>query len=254
MAFSRRLITGMLIIAAALSGCGKKGPLIPPEGLVPAPIANLALAQKGSAVQVSWSAPGKQEGGGRLQDLGGFLLFRRAVLPPAEDCEDCAGAYRQLARIDLEYPQGARRAGSLWIYDDHDLKQGAVFQYKVRSFTGQGVLSKDSNKARRAVHTPPFPPVLETVPSTEAVMLNFVALPPEEGSLTGYNVYRARKGGELPLTPLNKVPVTGNSYRDDGAVPGVSYDYAVTSVAAVGEVTVESARSNLVSAALQEPD
>ena len=255
MDFSRRLLPGMLLLAAvALSGCGKRGPLIPPEALVPAPISNLALAQKGGQIQVSWSAPGRQEGKARLQDLAGFLLFRRPVLPPGEDCEECPTAYSQLARIDLDYPQGARHVGSLWIYDDRDLKKGAVYQYKVRSFTEQGAQSKDSNRARRAVVTPPLPPVLDAPPSTEAVVLNFVALPPEEGTLLGYNIYRARKGEALPLTPLNKAPFTGNTYRDEEARFGASYDYAVTSVAAVGQETVESAQSNLVTGAIQEPD
>ena len=101
MASLSRPISALLALAAlalVLAGCGKKGPLVPPEALVPAPVANLAVAQKGARFQVSWSAPGKQEGGATLRDLAGFLLFRRPLLPPAEDCDECPSAYRQLAR------------------------------------------------------------------------------------------------------------------------------------------------------------
>lgn len=252
-----RGIRHALVLATALSllaGCGKRGALIPPEALVPAPISNLALAQKGGEIQVSWSAPGRQEGGAPLKDLAGFLLFRRNVLPPGEDCEECPNAYTQLTRVDLEFPQGVRRARGLWIYDDRDLRLGRTYQYKVRSFSTEGAQSKDSNKVRRSVATPPLPPVLEALPSDKEVVLNFVALPPEEGTLVGYNIYRSKKGEELPLAPLNSAPVTGNTYQDRDTLMGVTYDWAVTSVATVRGETVESAPSNVAEGTLQVPD
>lgn len=255
MALSRRFLCGVLLVAAAfLSGCGKKGVLVPPEALVPAPITNLAAAQKGDRIEVSWSAPGKQEGGAPLRDLGGFLLFRRPVLPPGEDCEECLSAYALLQRVDLEFPQGARQAGQLWIYSDRDLNRGMTYQYKVRSFTTQGAEGKDSNKVRRTFFSPPPPPVLEALPSDDGVILAYVALPPEEGTVVGYNIYRSKKGEPLPTVPLNTAPVTGNTYKDETARFGVAYDYAVTSLVKVGAETVESARSNDVAGGIRVPE
>lgn len=253
----RRRILGSLVLAAALAalcGCGKKGPLVPPEALVPAGVTNLAAAQKGGRMQVSWSAPGRQEGGAALKDLAGFLLFRRLVLPPNEDCEECPSAYTQLARVDLQFPQGVRRAGGLWLYDDFDLKTGRVYQYKLRSFTTEGAQSKDSNRARHTALTPPLPPVLEALPAENEVVLNFVAIPPQEGSFVGYNIYRSVKGEELPLSPLNAKPITANIYQDRAARLGVTYSYSVTSVAAVDGETVESANSNVAEASLVLPE
>ena len=256
MAALRGLLHGLLLVTALalLSGCGKRGRLVPPEALVPAPVSNLAAGQKGGRIEVSWSAPSRQEGGAPLQDLAGFLLFRRPVLPPAEDCEECPGAYRELARIDIDYPKGARRAGNLWIYDDYDLKRGSAYQYKLRSFTADGAQSKDSNKVRRSALTPPLPPVLEALSSATGIVLAFVALPPEEGTLIGYNIYRSKKGSEMPLTPLNPAPITGNTYQDQEPLVGVPYRYTVTTVAALGGETLESAPSNLVEAAVPERD
>ncbi|MBU5611406.1 LPS translocon maturation chaperone LptM [Geomonas azotofigens] len=256
MAAARRFLPALFLAAALslLSGCGKKGALIPPEALVPAPIGTLAVAQKGAEFQVSWTGPGKQEKGGKLEDLSGFLLFRRNVLPPGEDCEECPNAYRQLALVDLDLPEGARQVGSLWIYDDFDLRKGQAYQYKVRSFTRKGAQSKDSNKVRRTAVTPPLPPVLEAAGSPNEVTLNFVALPPEQGTAAGYNVYRSKKGEPMPLTPLNKAPLTGNSYQDKEVILGLTYDYAVTSVATVDGQTVESAPSNVAEAGLVLPD
>lgn len=252
----RGMLHGLVLVLLfwPLSGCGKRGALVPPEALVPAPVTDLALAQKGGRIQVSWSAPSRQEGGEPLRDLAGFLLFRRVVLPPAEDCEECPGAYSQLARIGLDYPERARRAGNLWLYDDFDLRAGRVYQYKLRSFTADGAQSRDSNRARRAVLTPPLPPVLEAVSSASEVTLSFVALPPEQGTFVGYNIYRSRKGEAPPLSPLNSAPLTANTYQDKLAQFDTAYSYSVTSVAAVDGETVESAPSNVVEGTLLLPD
>jgi predicted small lipoprotein YifL len=252
----RVLFCGSLVVTALalLSGCGKKGALVPPEALAPAPIADLALAQKGGRFQVSWSAPNKQEGGAPLRDLAGFLLFRRMLLPPAEECEECPSAYARLARIDLDYLQGIRRIGNLFLFDDPDLQKGKSYQYKVRSFTTDGAQSKDSNKARRSALAPPLPPVLEALSSTTGVVLAFVAPPPEEGSLVGYHIYRSKKGGKMPLTPLNAKPFTGTTYEDKEPLVGMSYSYTATSVLTLNGETVESAPSNQAEGAILERD
>ena len=246
----------MLVVTALalLPGCGKKGALVPPETLAPAPVSDLALSQKGARFQVSWSAPGKEEGGAALRNLAGFLLFRRMLLPANEDCEECPTAYPQPARIDLDYLQGVRRTGNRFLFDDLDVKKGESYQYKIRSFTTDGTQSRDSNKPRRTLATPPRPPVLEALPSESGVVLAFVAPPPEEGSAIGYNIYRSKKGGEMPLSPLNAAPVTATSYEDRNIQAGVRYSYTVTSLAAVNGGTVESVPSNLAEGAMTERD
>ena len=250
----RALLLAFALTLALCAGCGKKGPLLPPEALVPAPVADLTVAQKGSHFQVSWSAPGKQEGGSRLRDLAGFLLFRRTLLPAGEDCDDCPGAYGQLARIDLDYPKAVRRSGNLFLYDDFELKKGSSYQYKLRSFTSEGTQSRDSNRAHHKVLIPPSAPVLEALSSTTGVVLAFLAPPPEQGSLLGYNVYRSKKGEEMPLSPLNAAPLAGTTYEDHVLLVGAPYDYRVTSVAALNGETVESLPSNLAEGAMLLPE
>ncbi|BCG48795.1 Fibronectin type III domain protein [Citrifermentans bremense] len=244
------LATGL----ALLSGCGKKGALVPPEALAPAPVTNLALAQKDGRFQVRWSAPSRQEAGASLKDLAGFLLFRRIVLPPNEDCEECPTAYGEPVKIEIEYPKGARRSGNFWIYDDRDLTTGKLYQYKLRSFTAAGVQSKDSNRVRRTAAIPPLPPVLEAASSAEAVTLSFVGLPPEQGTPAGYNIYRSKKGEEFPLFPLNATPITANSYVDHLPQFDVPFSYVVTSVSTVEGESVESAPSNVAEGALTLPE
>src|SRR4051794_1528730 len=113
-----------LALALALSACGKKGALVPPEAFAPAAVTNLKVAQKGTSFLASWSPPGREESGAALEDLGGFLLLRRTVLPPDQDCDDCLGAYGELKKIDLEYLQDVRHVGSLYLVEDPFLKEG----------------------------------------------------------------------------------------------------------------------------------
>jgi predicted small lipoprotein YifL len=243
------------LLLAALSGCGKVGALIPPEALVPAPIGNLALAQKGDHFLVSWSAPTKEEGGARLKELAGFTLFRRVPLPANLDCDACPGAYTERARIDLEYLRETRRAGNQFLFDDYDLKPGETYQYKIRSFSADGAQSRDSNRARRTAFTPPLPPVLEALSSSTGVVLAFVAIPPETGKLLGYNIYRTKRGEPMPLTPLNPKPVSSNSFEDKALLVGAQYSYAVRTVAVMpNEDVVESVPSNFADGAMLERD
>lgn len=244
----------MTLALGICPGCGKKGALVPPEALAPAPISNLSLAQKGERFRVSWSVPGKQEGGGKLQDLAGFLLFRRVVLPPAEDCEECPTAYRELARIDLDYPRGAVQIGNRLIYDDSDLERGRSYQYKVRSYTSGGAQSRDSNKVRHRALIPPAPPAVKAESGASSIVLSIVAPKPEEGSLAGFNIYRSKSGEGTPSSPLNATPVTGESYEDKDVNLGVHYSYLVTAVATLNGETVESMPSYRVDGALTEPD
>jgi hypothetical protein len=235
------LLVGSLVIA---SGCGKKGALVPPEALAPASVSDLALAQKGARFQVSWTAPSREEGGAMLKDLAGFHLFRRIVLPPAEDCEECPTAYRELQRIELDYLKSVRRFGNSYIYDDYDVTRGKTYQYKLRSFMSDGTESKDSNKVRRTAMAAPPPPVLEGASGPSSVALNFTSPPPQDGTFAGYNVYRSSVGAPIATAPLNAAPVTANAYEDKDVVIGKGYSYTVTSLATAKGETAESLPSN----------
>jgi predicted small lipoprotein YifL len=242
-------------LALLFTGCGRKGPLIPPEALVPAAISDLKVAQQGELFQISWSRPAREEGGGPLRDLAGFRLFKREVLPPAEDCEECPTAYRLLKAVDLDYLQEVRRSGDLFLFSDAELRQGKTYQYKAVSLNKDGTMSRASNKARRKKVEPPLPPVLQTNSTPTGVLLEFVAIPYPEGSvIMGYNIYRRRQGEPVPRRPLNAAPVSANTYEDLHPERGMVYNYAVRTVALVDGESVESISSNEMAGALTDPD
>ena len=62
-------LTGLLLLLAA---CGRRGALLPPEALLPAPVADLQVAQRGEAFELSWSRPTTTDKGRPLKDLAGF--------------------------------------------------------------------------------------------------------------------------------------------------------------------------------------
>jgi predicted small lipoprotein YifL len=244
-----------LIIMVLLAGCGKKGALVPPEALVPAPITDLKVEQQGERFVVSWSRPARQEGGGTLSDLAGFRLFRRAVLPPGEDCEDCPTAYRLATSVDLEYPKGVAVFGEYYYFFDGDLAVGKSYRYKVISGKKDGTQSRASNLADRKKLAAPQPPVVQALASPSKIDLHWqVVAMAGNGRVEGYNVYRKRNGENFFPATLNGSPVREVVFEDSRLEQGVRYVYAVRTVAIIDGETVESELSNEVEGTLSEPD
>jgi hypothetical protein len=243
-----------LIMAILLSGCGKRGALVPPEALVPAAVRDLRVEQKGDRFLVLWSRPTRQEGGRPLRDLAGFRLFRRDLLPPGEDCEECPDAYRLLTSIDLDFPRGGV-VGNHGLYYDDALTIGKSYRYKVISATKDGSISRPSNRADRKKVDPPSPPVLQALATPLGIRLTWQnPSAPAFGRIEGYNVYRKRSGETLPLSPLTSAPLKEMLYEDDNLEQGVRYEYVVRTVALNDGETVESDPSNEVESARSEPE
>lgn len=238
-----------LPVFTVIAACGKRGPLVAPEALVPAPIKDLRVEQKGNRFLVCWSAPGKEEWGGPLKGLAGFQVFRREVLPPDEDCETCPSAYGLLRTVDPEYLQDVLRSGSFFCFFDSDLKDGRTYQYKVVTMDKEGSVSKDSNRAWRKKTAPVLPPRLAGEPAPRGVVIRWqpVVLPPGS-TLEGFAVYRRQSGADvMPLFPLTVVKGDTFSFEDPQMEHGVQYFYAVRTVAGLDGERVESDLSNEVS-------
>jgi len=250
----RRILVALVIITL-FAGCGKKGVLISPEALLPAPVNDLRAAQMGESFQLSWSIPTQEERGRALKDLAGFRLFKREVLPPEEDCESCPNAYRLLKSVDMEYLQDVRLSGGRLFFKEADVIAGTTCQYKVVSFRKDGTSSRDSNKARLKKVTPPAPPLLTAHFSATGVLLHWKeGAAPANGKLLGCNVYRWRADDLPALVPLNESPVPGPDYEDLGLERGKTYIYALRTVAEVEGSLVESEFSNEVKGTLVEPE
>jgi predicted small lipoprotein YifL len=232
-------------IALLLTACGKRGPLVAPEALVPAAINDLQVEQKGNRFLVCWSRPGKEEWGGPLENLAGFRVLRRDVLPLDQDCEECPNAYRQVKLVDPEYLGDVLQFGSRYCLFDSELLNGKTYQYKVVSFQQDGATSKSSNKVRRSKVVPPAPPAISAQQTPDGVTLQWKppALPPNV-ALEGFSIYRKQANGVMPLSPFAIVKSDATTFADPHMEHGVLYFYAVRTLVKIGSDLVESDLSN----------
>lgn len=242
----KKLLFLLPLIVMAVA-CGKRGPLIPPEALVPDAVNDLRVEQKGYRFQVCWSAPRKEVWGGPLQDLAGFQVYRRVVLPAGEDCETCPTAYRLIKTVDPEYLQDVRRSGGLYCFYDDELEIDTLYQYKLLTLDRDGTTSRDSNKVRRTRLMPPRAPELAVQATTSGIALLWQKpAHAADTALEGYAIYRTREGEPHSLVPLVKLPADRTRFEDQGMEYGVTYTYSVRTIAQRAGEQVESVPSNEV--------
>lgn len=248
-------ILPMIVIALLFTGCGKKGPLVPPEALAPEPITDLRVKQVGNGFTVCLTPPSKDETGKPLSTVSDVRVMKREVLPPAEDCEQCPTAYNLFRIIDFAYPSNVVRLDGLYCLFDHELDTGRTYQYKAVSFETDGTVSRDSNKVRRTFNPAPSAPKVTAVSSPTGVALEWTPAPkPESGDLIGYNIYRSRSRVRMPPAPVNRQPVSESKYQDESVELGTKYFYAVRTVSMVAGEMVESQSSNVVEGERKMPE
>jgi hypothetical protein len=245
----------MLAIILLCAACGRKGPLIYPDMLVPAAPTAVTVVQSGLAMKLSFILPEKDRAGLNQMELAGVKIFRRETPPGQEpDCSTCGsdfGFYKQLY-LDL-LDTSTRRYGSLLVMLDSDVKVGNVFAYKVAAIAKDKVAGEVSLTAFATMVPSPLPPVLQAISEPTEIKLEFTHHPPIEGAFAGYNLYRAIKGESLPYLPLNKEPLPGDSFTDSGLERHVTYIYAARLVVKMPNSSmVESALSNEVTGMLKE--
>lgn len=243
----------LFIVALALTACGKRGPLIYPDMLVPAPPTAVTARQTGQVMRLSFTLNKKDRAGRELEGLAGVTVFRRAVLAGQEAaCSACSEGFAVIRKLYLESPleNSVQRHGSLVLLLDSDVKVGETYNYTVESFTVDGVMGQASPPITARMVVPPPAPMLSAVPDPIQIELRMTPVSVVQGTFVGYNLYRAVQGEPLPFVALTKEPIKGTSYVDS-ALEGLdrtkSYVYAVRTVTRMPDGTlVESELSNLL--------
>src|SRR4029453_2114505 len=105
--------------ALALAGCGKKGPIVPPERRLPAAPAEMTATVEDRAIVVKWTNPRSRAANPRRRGLAGVRLFRSEGAPGAEPkpamlSGDRVVGYERIAEITLDAaaPPPAHRTGA----------------------------------------------------------------------------------------------------------------------------------------------
>lgn len=222
----------LLIVMVLLgSGCGKKGPLLYPDMLVPAAVSALTANQSGASVKIAFVLPDKDLAGRSLRDLAGVTVFKRVESSFQQpDCPACTDDFRLFRKLYLDLPGTAQIHGNKVVLLDSETRRNTAYSYYVVPFARDNSVGASSAPVRVRVTLQPLPPVLQVLPAPTEIKLEFVALAPEEGNLVGYNVYRSVKDEPMPYLPLNKEPLTETTYVDSGLERKVAYRYAVRAV------------------------
>lgn len=251
-----RRIAVLSALVVSVTACGKKGPLIYPDMLVPAAPGAVIAEQSGASIRLVFDIPDKDRSGRRLNDISGVTILRRDTevnLDP--NCRSCISDYRQFRRLFLDAPGAAQRFGNRLVLFDGDIQEKRSYTYLVRVFAKDGTDGVPAASVPLAVVTPILPPVLSATPAPTEVRLEFTGKLPESVELLGYNLYRAVKGEPLPFLPVNSQLISAPRYTDSGMARGVTYRYvARTVVRGQGGAVVESLASNEVEAALLDDE
>jgi predicted small lipoprotein YifL len=252
-----RKLVCLLFMTCAVSACGKKGPLIYPDMLVPAAPSSVAARQSGDAVKLSFVLPAKDLAGRNLTGLAVVSILKLdepAGVAPV--CNSCTTDYALFRKLNLDLlPPDAQRYGNLLVVLDGKIQAGRSHAYRVSVTTKGGQEGALSVTASVAPVAAPFPPVLQAISHPTEIQLEFVGLPPTEGAIAGYNVYRTLKGEPFPLLPLNEVPLVGPRYVDAGLERGTAYSYGIrTVIRLLSGGVVESLLSNEAEGMLKDDE
>jgi hypothetical protein len=139
-------MVGVFLLGASLllvTGCGYKNKPVPPENVVPLPIADLRYTVDEKGVQLNWSYPVATVQGNDIENIATFDLYR-AVVPVEDYCGGCPIPFTEPTQIDGGSPiDGKIRRKAT--YSTSLLRSGNKYFFKVRSRTSWWADSGDSN-------------------------------------------------------------------------------------------------------------
>lgn len=247
------LVAGLSIFASA---CGRKGPLIYPDMLVPTAPAAVIAEQSGAAVKLQFTIPDKDRGGRSVQNLSGVKISRRTIEGSQKDvCRSCMTDFQLFRTLYLDHlPPDTQRFGNRLILIDNDVRAGNIYSYRIIPFTADltdGATSAVAD-ARVGVSFPAPAVNIESFPTE--VKLQFSSQALLSAKLIGYNLYRSSSTRYRSYQPLNREPLQGNEYIDTTLERGVKYRYSARTVLLFEGGIAESAESGEVEGMLKDDE
>jgi len=228
--FSLKGITALFLLITGLAGCGYKTMPVPPEAIVPQPVADLRYELNERGVTLYWTFPTQTVLGDALTDISSFNLYR-AVVPADTYCDTCPIPFGD----PIPLPGGAISAGTpkQATYSSTLLRPGHLYFFKVRAKSGWWAESADSNIVSFMWNIPPNAPErLSAEPADGRVILEWT---PVRTFIDGteiqepvkYQIYRSLGAG--PFTPVGELQ-DGVRYEDTHVMNGRKYMYRVQAV------------------------
>ena len=131
-------VFGVLLCA----GCGKKTNPIPPQLILPPPIADLRADSIAEGILLGWSVPGSD---GRIDH---FRIFRSEAAAD-QACPGCPQDYLPFATLKVADKTLWREEGKGFRYIDAAVTEGRFYSYRVSACDSRGHCGEPSAPARR---------------------------------------------------------------------------------------------------------
>jgi hypothetical protein len=246
-----RAAPGLLLVALAIlsTGCGKKGPPLPPEPRGPLPPQLVRARQVGPLAEVRFDPP-VPRGTKPKQQLGRAELLRVTYGPGVEAPTDPDAFRRRAELVDAVDGSPLPFTDRMALFDRtlENLPDGGVgytlrYAVRIRDYRDR---SSPLVVAEDLVPLPPAPPPqgLRAEPTADGVRLSWQA--PAADEAYRYNVYRSIPGRLSAEVPLNSSPVSAVSFLDERVEIGESYVYTVRVSLADRQPFREGATSDVV--------
>ncbi len=252
--FARRvacLASLALMLLLALSACGKKGPVRPLLGSLPAAPQQPLIHQRGENFIVAWDIPTKNQDGTEADDIGAFHIYRSeyAII---DGCATCREPTERVAKVDLKYPITQRISQRIY-WQDPEVRAGRGYRYRIVPVIIGGREGADVTVQRDWMTPPPPPQQLRAQADQGRVILDWrpPAEMPDGAVLLGYNLYRRSGDRPFPIVPLNAHPLENRQIVDRALEPGRVYQYRLSTLVQLGQRELESAPSETVQISLQ---
>src|SRR5215831_13680758 len=204
---------------------------------VPEPVAALEAIVTEPAIELRWNAPKKTSGGGELEQLTGYRVFRGEI-----DQTSAEATAHDITQAKWKSPLQLLAPAPENAYRDTLFEFGKTYVYVVRAVavTGEGPVESDDSAPVVVTPKDTFPPATPlnvvaavTTPREGTPVVDLSWSVNLESDLAGYRVYRSDRQearGQLLTPELLPAP----AYRDMSMQPGHQYWYSVTAVDRAG--------------------
>lgn len=233
------ILTLFVFASIAMTGCGKKGPPISPESVVPVRIDDLRISVIDGEPYLIWSKPLRNVDGSRLDDLAGFKILKRGR------GEKPGEMITQLIDIPLSSPPASAKITEKIVYlRDQGLKEGWSYTYQVFSYNKEKYYGDGSNIAGITWIRPlPPPDGFRVNAGDHRVELFWKDDSEKEGLQRKYNIYRRLRGEQYPLIPINEKPISGGYFQDLQVENEKEYFYTIRTVFMQDNIVIEGKSS-----------
>jgi hypothetical protein len=129
------LFVALAIAVAMSAACGLKADPRGADQVRPKTISSLSGRAATDGVHLEWQRPASYANGQRMDDLGGFLVFRGLPGEEAKEIADIPVADRERFRPEKRFQ-----------HVDKETTQGATYYYRVITYTTDKYYSDPSNQ------------------------------------------------------------------------------------------------------------